>query len=240
MTTAQVVSVRHFGVAVCYDSRMKQFSVFPAKKRAESDLHVDRRDLLKYAGSAAGLGLLQGCATGNLIVPNYQRPFSTQPFARPIIRTEEVIRTRVGLRPYRATGFVVRSEKVGDTQVIHNYGHGGGGITMSWGSSTLAARELPDIADKRAVVLGCGVMGLTTARLLQQRGWQITILAKELPPYTTPTSPAASGHQPASRAPPWKPLRSVNSLTRHCAFHSRPLKNKLARFTVCRGKKIIS
>jgi D-amino-acid oxidase len=164
---------------------MKPVSVFPAKTRAESDLHVDRRDLLKYAGTATGLGLLQGCATGNLIVPNYQRPLSTQPFARPIIRTEEVVRTRVGLRPYRATGFVVRSEKVGDTQVIHNYGHGGGGITMSWGSSTLAAREVPEIVDKRAVVLGCGVMGLTTARLLQQRGWQVTILAKELPPYTT-------------------------------------------------------
>ncbi len=49
----------------------------------------------------------------------------------------------------------------------------------------LAVRELPDIADKRAAVLGCGVMGLSTARLLQQRGWQVTIYAKDLPPNTT-------------------------------------------------------
>ena len=96
-----------------------------------------------------------------------------------------MIRTRVGLRPYRAGGLVVRGEKIGETLIIHNYGHGGGGITMAWGSSTPAAREVPDIADKRAVVLGCGVMGLTTARLLQQHGWQVTILAEELPPYTT-------------------------------------------------------
>ena len=151
----------------------------------DSCLDIRRRELLKFAGTAAGLGWLQGCATGNLANPTYLRPFSTLPFARPVVRADEVIRTRVGLRPYRAAGFVVRGEKVGETLVIHNYGHGGGGITISWGSSTLAVREVPDISDKRAVVLGCGVIGLTTARLLQQRGWQVAILAKELPPYTT-------------------------------------------------------
>jgi glycine/D-amino acid oxidase-like deaminating enzyme len=183
---------------------MQNVPPFPVRRPLNADPDIRRRDLLKFAGTAAGLGLLQACATKNLAIPNYQRPFSTQPFARPVIRAEEVIRTRVGLRPYRASGFVVRSEKVGETQVIHNYGHGGGGITMSWGSSTLAVRELPDIADKRAVVLGCGVMGLTSARLLQQRGWQVTILAKELPPYTTsdvaggqwaPTSISRAAHE---------------------------------------------
>jgi D-amino-acid oxidase len=39
---------------------------------------------------------------------------------------------RVGLRPYRPT---VRVEHVrlGDTDVIHNYGHGGAGVSLSWG-----------------------------------------------------------------------------------------------------------
>jgi glycine/D-amino acid oxidase-like deaminating enzyme len=147
--------------------------------------NLRRRGILGLGSAAAGLGLLQGCATPLLVPPNYKRPYSNRPFVRPIIREEEVIRTRVGLRPYRASGFVVRAERLGETLVIHNYGHGGGGITMSWGSSALAVRELPDIADKRAVVLGCGVMGLTTARLLQQRGWQVTVYAKELPPDTT-------------------------------------------------------
>ncbi len=146
---------------------------------------INRRDLFKLSGASVGLGFLQGCATSISTPPHYQRPYSSRPFARPVVREDEVIRTRVGLRPYRASGFVVRAERFDDKLVIHNYGHGGGGITMSWGSSALAVRELPDIADKRAVVLGCGVMGLTTARLLQQRGWQVTIYAKELPPYTT-------------------------------------------------------
>ncbi len=96
-----------------------------------------------------------------------------------------MVRTRVGLRPFRPGGFVVRGEKFGDKLVIHNYGHGGAGITLSWGSSMLALRELPDIADRRAAVLGCGALGLSSARLLQQRGWQVTIYAKDLPPNTT-------------------------------------------------------
>ncbi len=97
----------------------------------------------------------------------------------------DIIRTKVGLRPYRSSGFVVRGERLGDKVLVHNYGHGGAGITLSWGSSTLALREIPDLADRRAAVLGSGVMGLTTATLLQQRGWKVTIYAKDLPPNTT-------------------------------------------------------
>lgn len=161
--------------------RRDRASTLPAESNAPS-----RRDWLKLIGAGAAGGMLGGCATDFSRLPrNYQRPISTQPFAAPIINASEIIRTRVGLRPYRASGFVVRGERLGDKLIIHNYGHGGGGITMSWGSSALAVRELPDLIDKRAVVLGCGVMGLTTARLLQQRGWQVTIFAKELPPYTT-------------------------------------------------------
>ncbi len=80
---------------------------------------------------------------------------------------------------------MVRGERLGEKIVIHNYGHGGGGITLSWGSAALAVREAPDLPDRRAAVLGCGVMGLSTARLLQAQGWQVTIYAKDLPPNTT-------------------------------------------------------
>ena len=74
---------------------------------------------------------------------------------------------------------------MGEKLVIHNYGHGGGGITLSWGSSALAVREAPATADRRAAVVGAGIMGLTTARLLQDRGWAVTIYTKALPPHTT-------------------------------------------------------
>ena len=45
-----------------------------------------------------------------------------------------LIRERVGLRPGRSSGVRVAAEKVRDGRpVIHNYGHGGSGFTLSWG-----------------------------------------------------------------------------------------------------------
>ena len=38
---------------------------------------------------------------------------------------------RAGLRPYRRQNVRVESEP--GTRIIHNYGHGGSGVTLSWG-----------------------------------------------------------------------------------------------------------
>ena len=45
---------------------------------------------------------------------------------------------RVGLRPFRHAG--VRLEKEPGRRIIHNYGHGGSGVTFSWGCSQEVAR----------------------------------------------------------------------------------------------------
>ena len=50
---------------------------------------------------------------------------------RPEVRDAEVIGHRVGFRPIRPS---VRLER--DGRIIHNYGHGGAGITLSWGCAT--------------------------------------------------------------------------------------------------------
>jgi glycine/D-amino acid oxidase-like deaminating enzyme len=91
----------------------------------------------------------------------------------------------VGLRPFRPSGFVVRAQKFDDKLVVHNYGHGGGGVTLSWGTGELACREVDRTGAKSTAVLGCGAVGLATARLLQERGCTVTIYAKDLPPHTT-------------------------------------------------------
>ncbi len=96
-----------------------------------------------------------------------------------------MIRTLAGLRPYRESGFVVRAEALGDKRLVHNYGHGGAGITLSWGSSRLAVDlGLPGHSGPVAVI-GAGVMGLTTARLVQEAGLPVTIYTAALPPDTT-------------------------------------------------------
>src|ERR1051325_5443202 len=89
---------------------------------------LDRRTFT--AGSAA---LLSGCAT---VGARTNRDCT--PLAPVIADQSRVIRTMAGLRPYRRTGFVVRAEAHGEKRLVHNYGHGGGGITLSWGSSKLA------------------------------------------------------------------------------------------------------
>ncbi|MGN6374254.1 MAG: FAD-dependent oxidoreductase [Sphingomonas sp.] len=101
------------------------------------------------------------------------------------VARDRLIRTLVGLRPYRPSGFVVRAETLGDKRLVHNYGHGGSGITLSWGTSRLATNlGLPGHRGPVAV-LGAGVVGLTTARLVQEAGFPVTIYAKALPPETT-------------------------------------------------------
>jgi D-amino-acid oxidase len=46
----------------------------------------------------------------------------------------QVLRERVGLRPFRKSGVRLECEKLRDGRaIIHNYGHGGSGFTLSWG-----------------------------------------------------------------------------------------------------------
>ena len=107
------------------------------------------------------------------------------PLRRVKVSQERVIRTVAGLRPFRSSGFRVEPESVDSRLLIHNYGHGGGGITLSWGTSHLAMEIAMQSQHRRCAVLGCGAVGLATARLMQDRGWDVTIYAKDLPPETT-------------------------------------------------------
>jgi D-amino-acid oxidase len=58
----------------------------------------------------------------------------------PGLRGAEVVAERVGLRPYRPTVRLEAEPLPGGRVVWHNYGHGGGGVTLSWG----CAREITD------------------------------------------------------------------------------------------------
>ncbi|HTS27815.1 MAG TPA: FAD-dependent oxidoreductase [Bryobacteraceae bacterium] len=126
--------------------------------------------------------VLAGCAARR--VPIASRP-AVPALARVNVSPARVIRTIVGLRPFRPSGFVVRGEKLGDKTLIHNYGHGGAGITLSWGTAQLAVDEAARSEARDCAVIGCGVVGLSTARVLQQRGYSPVIYAREMPPSVT-------------------------------------------------------
>jgi glycine/D-amino acid oxidase-like deaminating enzyme len=106
-------------------------------------------------------------------------------FARVNVSHDRMIRTIAGLRPFRRSGFVVRAEKLDDKTLVHNFGHGGAGISLSWGSAHLAAELATAAGQRDCAVLGSGCMGLCSARLLQDRGHRVTIYSKDLPPHTT-------------------------------------------------------
>jgi glycine/D-amino acid oxidase-like deaminating enzyme len=95
------------------------------------------------------------------------------------------LRVSVGLRPFRPGGFVVRAERLGNKTVVHDYGHGGCGITLSWGTARLALEEALRTPHREAAVLGAGAVGLAAARVLQAAGFAVTVYAKSLPPHTT-------------------------------------------------------
>jgi glycine/D-amino acid oxidase-like deaminating enzyme len=160
---------------------------------------LDRRTFA--AGSAASLA---GCATvGN------QRSATCTPLVPVLVDQSRVIRTMAGLRPYRRSGFVVRAEQLGEKRLVHNYGHGGGGITLSWGTSKLATELGLQGHSGPVAVIGSGAVGLANARLVQEAGFPVTIYAADLPPDTTSNIAGGQFHPYAvfrqdSVSPEWR------------------------------------
>ncbi len=91
----------------------------------------------------------------------------------------------VGLRPFREGGIRLETEKVGDTVFVHNYGHGGAGLTLSWGTVFEAISQSADHLKGPGVkvaVIGGGVIGFTTADELQRLGHSVTLYSDEFFP----------------------------------------------------------
>src|SRR5688572_3652169 len=178
---------------------------------------IPRRSFLR--GALATGALVAATRANAFALVNPQRRLAPVKVSR-----DRIIREVVGLRPYRAEGFVVAAERLGDKLVVHNYGHGGAGITLSWGTASLAAdlaheslgaRAPSPARARRFAVLGAGVNGLSTARVLQRRygnaGATVTIYAKHLPPDTT--SNIAGGF--------WSPTSLFDPSVAAATFHEQ-------------------
>ena len=115
----------------------------------------------------------------------------------------------VGIRPHREGGVCLKLDdelipsRHGPKFLIHNYGHGGAGITLSFGCASVVADHVAtlkrEIRRPAVAVIGCGVIGLTVAAELRRR-WRnvrITIYAKDLDVRRTTSFVAAGQFEPS-------------------------------------------
>ena len=141
---------------------------------------LDRRQILRGVGALALLGVLDGCAL-TPAAPDSKAVGGLQ-LAPVRASTDRITRISVCTRPFRAQGPRIEVEKIGSKTVVHNYGHGGSGWSLSWGSGSIATAHALATGERDVAVIGCGAIGLTNALLLQRAGARVTIYAKELPP----------------------------------------------------------
>ncbi|ALU45742.1 FAD-dependent oxidoreductase [Pseudoalteromonas rubra] len=150
---------------------------------------MNRRELLQGAGSCLGLLGLTSCA--GLSTAALRSGSRYADYQQVNATADSVLNTVVGLRPFRPAGYRLDKEMMGDKTLVHNYGHGGGGISLSWGTSHIAAELASQAKHKDIAILGSGVMGITTALLLAQKGFNVTLYADSFPPNTTSDIAAA-------------------------------------------------
>ncbi|CAN5671277.1 FAD-dependent oxidoreductase [soil metagenome] len=167
---------------------------------------MKRREFLQGAGSVAGFGLLSGCVRKLPVgasVPGLPFYDAVPPLTPIRAHEDRIFRITVCLRPFRAQGPRMDVERVGDKVVVHNYGHGGSGWSLSWGSSTIAVKNAMEAVaaaggSKDVAVIGAGALGLTSALLLQRAGAKVTMYAKEQAPFVR-SSRATGSWTPDSR-----------------------------------------
>jgi glycine/D-amino acid oxidase-like deaminating enzyme len=140
---------------------------------------LDRR--LALLGGLAGLS---ACAAPPRAVPALST-VDIPPRLMPVrAHMRRVFDITVCSRPFRAAGPRLDTEMLGDTLVVHNYGHGGSGWSLSWGCAQVVLEKALARGDRNLAVIGCGALGLTTAVLALKMGCSVTLYAKDLLPMT--------------------------------------------------------
>src|SRR5688572_5617140 len=97
---------------------------------------LDRR--LALFGGLAGLS---ACAAPPRALPGLSA-LDVPPRLMPVrAHMRRVFDITVCSRPFRAAGPRLDTEMLGDTLVVHNYGHGGSGWSLSWGSAQVVLEK---------------------------------------------------------------------------------------------------
>jgi D-amino-acid oxidase len=164
---------------------------------------MNRRDFLQHSGVGAlalATGTLASCATTRTgyADKHFHINRGVHPIPKLRLSMDRIVKETVGLRPFRPSGPRLDVEPLDKKTIVHNYGHGGSGWSLSWGTGNIARQHVLKTGEKRVAVLGCGTVGIATARLLQESGCEVTIYTKDLPPNVT-SNLATGTWSPASR-----------------------------------------
>ena len=139
-------------------------------------MKLERREFM--LGGA--VSLLTACAA-TPPVPLAKPPVGLQ-LARLKFDPARLMRISVCARPFRPAGPRLELERIGEKNVIHNYGHGGSGWSLSWGCAEEATALARQTGTNSFAVLGAGAIGMTTALALVDRGAKVTIYAEDFLP----------------------------------------------------------
>ncbi|MEO5706333.1 MAG: FAD-dependent oxidoreductase [Alteraurantiacibacter sp.] len=151
---------------------------------------ASRRHVIGGAVTAAGLFALPGMVRGQSLAEPSLVPMRLTP--------DQLVDMKCCLRPLRAAGPNLGTETVGGKLVIHNYGHGGSGWSLSWGCAEVVVGKALAVLPRRVAVVGCGIIGLTSAIVAQRAGLEVTIYARDLIPRTR-SFRASGSFTPGSR-----------------------------------------
>jgi glycine/D-amino acid oxidase-like deaminating enzyme len=97
-------------------------------------------------------------------------------------RVDRIARFSVCTRPFRMKGPRIELEQIAGKNVVHNYGHGGSGWSLSWGSAMAAASLVRSTNVREVAVVGCGALGLTAAVHMVRSGLKVKIYTRERAP----------------------------------------------------------
>lgn len=186
---------------------------------------MERRQFLRQAGatlavaSTAGLAACAGQPTTSPRAAGAHLSPDATGLAPIRASVDRITGVYVCTRPFRAAGPRIEMQKLGNKTVVHNYGHGGSGWSLSWGSGTLALQMAQSTGARELGVIGCGAIGLTTALLAQQAGLSVRIYAKALPPDVfsmrasglwTPDSRICDAEHAAALADRWEMMTRIS------------------------------
>lgn len=148
-----------------------------------------------FLAGAAGAMAAACSSDGGLKRSHFADPAPLAPLE---FSPDRLMRITVCTRPFRPAGPRLEPEAIDGKLVVHNYGHGGSGWSLSWGCAAEATALALSGNPREVAVIGAGVIGLTTALRLAETGISVTIYAKEFP-METPSARATGVWSPSSR-----------------------------------------